>query len=53
MLQSIGRRITGSFIKKGSVMQDFEMDLTDVEELDSLESAWYFVFGSSWVIVCA
>jgi hypothetical protein len=34
-------------------MKDFEMNLEEADELDALESAWYFIFGSSWAICVA
>lgn len=33
-------------------MEKFEFMLTEVEELEEVESIWYVLFGSGFVLVC-
>lgn len=33
-------------------MEAFELDLSEVEELDAVESVWYVIVGSGFGVVC-
>ena len=33
-------------------MEAFELDLSDVEELDAIESLWYLAAGSGFALIC-
>ncbi len=33
-------------------MEKFELELEEVEELESVESLWYVVVGSGWALIC-
>lgn len=33
-------------------MDAFELDLSEVEELDAVESLWYLIAGSGFALVC-
>lgn len=34
-------------------MNKFMFELDGMEELESVDSAWFFLFGSGFVLVCA
>ncbi len=31
-------------------MENYQFDLENVEELEDINSAWYVLFGSTWVL---
>ena len=33
-------------------MENFLFNLKEVEELDTIESIWYGIFGPSWFVIC-
>lgn len=33
-------------------MEKFEFNLNEMEELDVVESSWYVLFGSGFLLVC-
>ncbi len=33
-------------------MEAFEIDLNEVEELDTIESVWYLIVGSGFGLIC-
>ena len=33
-------------------MENFIFNLSEAEELETVESSWYILFGSNWTIIC-